>query len=112
LDAAGNRTAESRALGFARSWTYLPWGGLHSATDADGIRTTYEYDVRGRRTAEVDANHGRTEHAFDGVGNRIATTRPEQGTWSYGFDAGDRLRQVQSPSGAITRYEVDAHGNR
>lgn len=72
--------------------------------------TTFEYDVRGRRTAAVDGVGGRTTFAYDPA-DRLVTRIPPSthaSTWTY--DASGRMRTAVDALGNTSRYDWDAAG--
>ncbi|WP_369928850.1 RHS repeat-associated core domain-containing protein [Xanthomonas sp. NCPPB 2632] len=51
---------------------YNPDGTVHSATDPDGVVTTYTYDAAHRLTDVTDASGNRIHYALDASGNRTS----------------------------------------
>ncbi|WP_328967031.1 RHS repeat-associated core domain-containing protein [Streptomyces sp. NBC_00239] len=62
----------------ATSYAYDPRGQLSTVKDAVRNTWTYEYDLLGRRTAEVDPDRGRSETHYDAAG-RVAWTKDARG---------------------------------
>ncbi|MGQ0801012.1 MAG: hypothetical protein ACT4NL_12995, partial [Pseudomarimonas sp.] len=79
-NAANERVTTTRPDQIVERSSYFAWGDVASSTDADGITTTFAYDLRRRLITETRPHRSSdtaiTRHDYDGHGNRIATTRP------------------------------------
>lgn len=104
---------------------------IHRRGSEEILRQVYGYDAGGNRT-RLFTDHGdplaaaaaigeynaanqvvrfrdRT-YTYDAAGNRLTETSPE-GTLRYGWDARDRLRTIETPSGAIYTFFYDHGGS-
>jgi RHS repeat-associated protein len=73
-------------------------GNVLSATDADGVTTSFAYDALNRRTQVIEA-WGKPEQrvtsiAYDGAGNVLSVTDPRGVTTSYAYDRDNRVTRV------------------
>ncbi len=48
---------------------------------------TVEYDLAGRKTAEIDQENNRTEFSYDSCGNLVTVKDPMGFVTSYNYDA-------------------------
>ena len=63
----------SRSVGGAiTSFTYMPYGAVHTMTDPDGITTTYGYDPAHRLVKITDAQGNYIQYTLDTAGNKTA----------------------------------------
>jgi len=86
---------------------YYPTGLIHTITDAQSNVTSYEYDLRGNRTAVVDAQQNRTTFAYD-LGNRLTSiTYPDTTSVSFAYDTRGRRTSVTDQNGKVTSYAYD-----
>ena len=115
--------------------TYTSTGYIASITDAQQNTTSYQYDVRGNRTAVIDPINGSahpTTFAFDvmnrltGItypdgssvsfgydyrGRRTSVTDQNSRTTTYAYDDADRLTSVTDPASHTTTYAYDTENN-
>jgi RHS repeat-associated protein len=90
--------------------------------DAQGNRTSFVFDERGRLIQKIDAKHQVVAFAYNERGDRIAITDPSGKTSSFQFDGNRRLiaKSVPSSEGArggrmlavnaVSQYLYDADG--
>jgi YD repeat-containing protein len=131
-DAAGRVTRQILPTGQALFFGYDPAGNRVSATDAQGIRTVYEYDLQNRLVAQTRDPLGRAvraEFSYDkadnllaqiddaGVGRPNAATRytytPVGGQYAVGSVTnalGQRSEMAYTPFGAL-RSTTDPLGH-
>jgi YD repeat-containing protein len=63
----------SRSVGGATtSFTYIPYGSVHTVTDPDGVTTTYGYDAAHRLVKITDAQGNYIQYTLDAAGNKTA----------------------------------------
>jgi|GEM_PF-981331 len=63
----------SRSVGGATtSFTYMPYGAVHTVTDPDGVTTTYGYDPAHRLVKITDAQGNYIQYTLDAAGNKTA----------------------------------------
>ena len=63
----------SRSVGgAATSFTYMPYGAVHTVTDPDGVTTTYGYDAAHRLVKITDAQGNYIQYTLDAAGNKTA----------------------------------------
>ncbi len=91
-DALGNLTAMADGLGHTTTYTnYNLLGEPGEVTGANGDKTDYTYDARGRVVTK--------------------TTYPYfTGTWNYGYDGFGLLSSVTTPDGEVTTTTRNAEG--
>ena len=134
-DTKGELTQITDPLTNITHLTYTSVGLIASITDAQQHTTTYQYDVRGNRTAVIDPINGSahpTSFAYD-VMNRLTGITypdgstvgfgydyrgpthyrygPEQRTTTYTYDDADRLTAVTDPASHATTYTYDTENN-
>lgn len=107
-------------------------GLVRSVLDADGVRTSYEYDSGRNLVAAVDGVGARARFGYDAVGRPTSSTLPSGATFTTAYDAVGRvvsnvdalgaassseydpaglLLSSTDEAGAVTRYRYDEHGN-
>lgn len=119
LDDALGRTVELRqyhdrgAAGAFDStkYSYAGNGQLRQVTDPAANKWTYEYDLRGRRTALHDPDTGTSKTAYNPAGQITATTNANNETLAYKYDALGRPTQVLSGSTVLTERSYDEAEN-
>ncbi len=75
-------------------------GNVIAEIDANGNRTSYEYDAQNRLIAVTDAHGGVVTTTYDSVGNVIAITDSVWNRTSYTYDARNRLISETNELGA------------
>ncbi|GAB2563293.1 hypothetical protein GCM10027190_11150 [Spirosoma areae] len=86
---------------------------LVTKPDDSNIRTKYTgRAVGGRFVATFDAKGRRTLTELNTRAIPVEITDEQAGRVTYTYDAGDRLEVMKGPTGAITRTEYDAFGQR
>ncbi len=89
---------------------------LLQQTDANGLRTSYAYDARGRVigiTQTPPAGSARlTGYAYTAAGDVAQVTFPDGRTLSYAYSAARKLLQITDNLGNQIRYGYDLKGNR
>ncbi|MCI5139602.1 MAG: RHS repeat protein, partial [Candidatus Electrothrix sp. AR1] len=116
-DKNGNKTSEiarSVAGEVLREISYAYYSDsrnlLREVRVDNGYPKRFEYDVLGRKTAEVDQEGNRTEYTYDNVGNIVAVNTPAGITENF-YDKGGRLVRTVNPLHQETEYAYDANGN-
>lgn len=86
-------------------------GNVLESVDANGVTTTYTYDLRQRLlSASVDGQS--TSYAYDAAGQLLKVTAPD-GSWlGYEYDAAHRWTAVTDNVGNRIEYVLDNAGNR
>lgn len=115
-DAVGRRIATRDPLGRVIRQDWCACGSLDALVDANGNRTSWERDLRGRVTREVRAD-GVTDtlYTYDGIGRLKTTQDPTNQVTTYTYLADDSLSstvytdaQVATPSVSYTYDPVYA----
>ena len=102
--------------------TYDVSGNLYVRIDANGKRTSYQYDALGRMILQVEALQNTTQTSYDAAGNKLTQTDPRGVVTKFEYDSLARLTAVVenyrpgvNPTSDInvrTEYTYDATGNR
>ncbi|WP_436495337.1 RHS repeat-associated core domain-containing protein [Actinokineospora sp. HUAS TT18] len=71
----------------ATDLSYNHKGALAKVTDALGNEWKYEYDLLGRKSADVDPDHGRTTYTYDAEDRLTSTTDAQPKTLAFTYDA-------------------------
>ena len=91
--------------------SYDDFGRPLEQLDANGVLTRLEYDSRGRLIrSETDGEV--TLFQYDNAGNIIGITGPDGREINYRRDEAGRLIEQEAGPGNVTRYILDAKGNR
>jgi YD repeat-containing protein len=96
---------------------YDALGRMTRSTDANGIDTTYRYDVNGQLLEQVVDPTGlalTTRSSWNSRGQQLSVTDPNGTTTRYAYDnLGRRISETIDPAGLAltTRYAYDANGN-
>ncbi|MFI9825763.1 FG-GAP-like repeat-containing protein [Streptomyces sp. NPDC052013] len=123
------------ALPITTSYLYAPFDQVKQITNDQGNKTTFIYDVLGRRTDAYDPDKGHTETHYYGNGlvkdekhvksghtttlgyddlGRVTSKTTEDGTTSYTWDSAahgiGQLDHATSPDQVTTRYTYDTYG--
>lgn len=111
-NAVGDLQSTSNALGQTTQYTaYDGAGRLTSATDPNGVVTSYAYDPLGRlKTTTVGTEV--TTMGYDKAGQLISVQFPNGTQIGYQYDAAHRLVQVNDQAGNSVQYTLDNTGNR
>ncbi|EEU0165217.1 RHS repeat protein [Escherichia coli] len=103
-----------RTLAFHRAAEGDVAGAVTSVTYPDGLRSSREYDEKGRLTAETSRSGETTRYSYDDPASELptgiqdATGSTKQMAWSrYG-----QLLAFTDCSGYTTRYEYDRYGQQ
>jgi RHS repeat-associated protein len=115
--ACGQLASITNALGQTTTFeSYDAAGRLLAMTDANGLRTGYRYDARGRVrfvTQTPSAGSPRTtEYRYNAAGDVTFVAFPDGRTLGYTYDAARKLRQVTDNLGNRVSYGYDLKGNR
>jgi len=101
----------TNALGQATTLNPLDWRGAPlTATDANGVQTTFTYDIHGRLlTAIVNPGTSQSEYqfAYDAVGDLTLVTLPMGATLQYAYDQGQRVTQVKNVRAETQNFTYD-----
>nr|WP_198151270.1 RHS repeat-associated core domain-containing protein [Kibdelosporangium sp. MJ126-NF4] len=117
-DARG-RTSELRQhnpTGFdATTYAYTPAGKLAQVVDPGRNVWSYDYDLLGRKIAEIDPDKGRSSHTYDNADRIRTTTDARNLTLAYRFDALGRKTELHrdsltGPRLADWTYDTVSHG--
>lgn len=90
---------------------YNRHGQVLERIDANGLITTYTYNLRQRLTSVTEGSE-QTRYDYDPVGNLTQVTLPDGATVAYTYDAAHRLVAVNDHKGNRIAYTLDAMGNR
>jgi YD repeat-containing protein len=106
----GELTQITDPLGHITTLTYTSVGLIASITDAQQNTTTYQYDVRGNRTAVIDPINGSghpTTFAYDVMNRLTGITYPDGSTVGFGYDYRGRRTSVTDQNNRATTYAYD-----
>ena len=113
----GDVTAITDALSGPWSFTYDAPGNLISASNPLGNKTTYGYDIVGRRTSMVSPNGNvpggnpslyTTSYTYDAFGDLTSVTDPQGHITLATYDADRNLHTLTNPDTRTTSYDYDA----
>ncbi len=113
----GQLATVTNALGHVTTYnSYDGNGRVLQMTDANGLVTTYVYDLRGRTTSITETpptgSARVTSYGYDAMG-QLATATAANGTvLSYDYDTAHNLTSVTDNSGNRIEYGYDLAGNR
>lgn len=91
--------------------TYDAHGRPLTVTDANGIVTTFTYDLRQRITSRVSAGE-QTTFEYWPTGLLKKTALPDASFLSYSYDSAHRLKRVADSAGNYVSYLLDGAGNQ
>jgi RHS repeat-associated protein len=113
-DANGNqltqtvtRTAESDPVTTVTTYQYDNKNQLIKTIDSNGFATVTEYNLLGKKAAEIDKNGSRTEYEYDGNANLTATIYPDGTTQVNTYDAEGNRIAATDLDGHTTTFEYD-----
>ncbi|PDV97794.1 RHS repeat-associated core domain-containing protein [Candidatus Chloroploca asiatica] len=86
-------------------------GNLLTLTDANGISTSFRYDLLDRLVREESAAAQVTTYAYDPMGNLTTLTNPRGFSTSFSYDAANRLASVSDALQQTTSFGYDANSN-
>lgn len=115
--ACGQLSSVTNALGQVTTYDLYDGNGrVTQLTDARGIRTEYEYDLRGRVTTIRETNGSgvsrTTEYSYYASGNVKTYKDPDDVTLTYVYYDSQDLYSVTDNLGNQIRYAYDTRGNR
>jgi YD repeat-containing protein len=104
------------ALGHSITYDSYSPQGVTQTTDANGLKTHYTYDTKGRvktltQTPPVGASR-QTQYTYDPNGQVIQTVLPDGMTLTYTYDAAHYLRSITDNLGNKVEYTYDLKGRR
>jgi RHS repeat-associated protein len=104
------------ALGHSTTYDSYSAQGVTQTTDANGLKTHYTYDTKGRiktltQTPPVGASR-QTQYTYDPNGQVIQTVLPDGMTLTYTYDAAHYLRSITDNLGNKVEYTYDLKGRR
>ena len=79
--------------------------------DANGLVTTFTYDLRGRLTGQTVGDE-HTAYTYDPAGQLTGVTLPDHSRLAYTYDNAHRLSRIQDALGNTLTLTLDAAGNR
>ena len=91
--------------------SYNAHGQPLSITDANGLVTTFTYDLRLRLTAYTQGTET-TTLTYWPTGLLHTLTQPDGSTLTYTYDAAQRLTRLEDSQGNHIEYTLDALGNQ
>ena len=117
LGCRGQLQTITNALGQISTYNrYNHHGQVEQMTDANGLVTSYAYDLRQRLLSKVISGTGITTQTtsliYDNAGQVIQLTMPDNSILSYTYDAAQRRTDIQDTLGNKISYTLDAEGNR
>lgn len=112
----GDLKKKANAQGHSIEFTkYDAHGQLLEATDANGVKTSFTYDLRQRLTS-VEVSQGASVRSttveYWPTGKLKKVTQPDGSYLSYAYDAAQRLAAMSDSEGNSISYTLDAMGNR
>lgn len=116
-DAASNLVRTTDPLGNARTTTYDASGQVLATTDADGVRSSFGYDVAGRPTKMDNGLHSEITE-YDGLGNATKVSRFASGsttaldTTTSTYDPAGHQLSSAGPLGTKMSWTYDATGSQ
>ena len=113
IDAAGNETALQYSSGASGCSTCSGSAGQPTTIAYPTFEKEFEYDARGRKTAERDLAEGypETVYEYDPSGNLVSKTDKNGQSTYYNYDARSRLIRVTDPAASQTSYTYDNRDN-
>jgi RHS repeat-associated protein len=81
------------------------------AVDGTG-RSTFTYDLLGRRLTAVDPAGNAITYTYDALGQRATMTAPNGGVFSYAYGPRGQIAHLVNPQGDRTTFSYDAAGRR
>jgi RHS repeat-associated protein len=117
---SGGACGQLRSISNARGHTttfdsYDGAGRVTQMTDPNGLRTSYDYDARGRVRfiTQTSASGARvTEYRYTAAGDVAYVALPDGRALTYEYDAARLLRAVTDNLGNRIAYGYDLRGNR
>lgn len=86
----------------------MHYGGfVASEEDPEGNRTTYHFDLHGRRVAIEDALGNTSRMAYDGQGHMIGQTDPRGNFSTFAYDGFGNLKEQINSSGKKVTFSYD-----
>jgi RHS repeat-associated protein len=85
------------------------WGRLETYTDADGVSSSYTYDVDGRPLTASDGK-GTRSYTYDPTSGLAASLVDSAGTFSATYDTEGRIATEVFPNGMTEKYTYDPSG--
>lgn len=112
----GQLQSSTNALGQTTSYdTYDADGRLTQVTDANGLRTNFDYDGRGRIATIKQTPPGGsariTQYTYDPAGNVVTETFPNGRVLTYSYNDAEELIRVVDNLGNYISYGYDSRGN-
>jgi YD repeat-containing protein len=90
---------------------YNAHGQLLQSVDANGVLSTFTYDLRQRPTSQT-VGAQTTSYTYDAAGQLTLITQADGSTVRYSYDTAQRLVAVADHRGNRIDYTLDANGNR
>lgn len=111
-DAFSLPVSETDEEGNTVYYTYDGVGNVLTRTDANGNVTTYSYDLRfNKPTVIVDANGGKTTNEYDDAGNLISVVDANGNKTEYTYDNAGNVLTITYPNSLIESFVYDNMGN-
>jgi RHS repeat-associated protein len=102
----------SNAVAGTTQYTFDPFGNLITIQDADGISSSYQYNIRGFKTASLDADTGNQTFTPDSLNELLTQTDANGQTISFGYDLLGRMTSRLEPeSSTATTWNYDSYGS-
>jgi len=105
-------TVENDGALHTTDYNYDVKGNLRAVTEANGLASTFNYDLLGHRLQAATPATGVTTFLFDPNGNMVEKSDARNETVTYQYDALDRLVQVSIPAtgDVVTAYSYHDTG--
>lgn len=109
---AGEKESVTDQTGRVTSYQYDDQGRVQTVTHPSGCEERFEYDAEGQVIGSTDRRGFDTRFTYDPAGRLIHTLFADGSQISATHFADGSLHTETAKNGEVTRYEIDADGNR
>ena len=107
----GDRLTETRPLVGTTTYTYDAAGNVETATDVNGVTTTFTYDGRNRQLSAT-RNGVATGRTYTAAGELDTATDALSRTMDYAYNDEGFAEKIIDPSGNFVYYAYNGNGRR